>query len=168
MTASTASNILLIVASLVLIAGLVDDLRSKKYHNWLFLTSASIAVLASILAGGWAGLQSGLMGFGSAVAIMLPLVLMKTLGAGDLKLLAAFGLAANWNTVLFVAIAGIIWGGIFGLTKVIVSGRTMTLISNLKILTATRSSTGLELHKIPFSVGLLMGWLTFLAQARLI
>ena len=53
----------LATASLILFAGVIDDLRSRKVHNWLFLACTAIAVLVNVGVGGWSGLNTAFLGF---------------------------------------------------------------------------------------------------------
>lgn len=151
-----------LVPSLILAAGVIDDIRSRKVHNELVLVSLAIAAAYSIYAGGLAGLGTGLLGMGAALFMTLPLVLFGILGAGDLKLFLAFGLATSWNAAVYVGIAALIWGAIFGILRAAAGGQLKTLFANTVNL-ASRKPAG-ELHRIPYTVALLMGWLTYLAE----
>src|SRR5687768_9071403 len=99
-----------VIPSLILLAGVVDDLRSRKVHNELVLVALALAVISCVWIGGGAGLWTGLLGLGAAVLMTLPLVLFGILGAGDLKLFMAFGMATTWEVVVYVGIAALIWG----------------------------------------------------------
>lgn len=163
---SVVSTMPIATASAILLAGVVDDLRSRKFHNWLFLTCAGIAAIVAILTGGLSSLLFAVTGFAAGIVILLPLVLVKVIGAGDMKLLAAFGIVAGWNAVVSVAVFGMIWGAIFGVTKVIVSGQGRVLAMNLMSIVTLKERSTLELHRIPFTVAILMGWLTHLVYVR--
>ena len=155
-------NIPTVVATLILIAGMIDDLASRKVHNWLFLTCAGVALLTASLYGGGAGALQGLLGFGAAVAILLPLVLAKALGAGDMKIMAAFGLVTSWETVIHVAIYSIIWGAFFGFIRVLIKGEALNLIRNIFRIITRQKLQATQLHTIPYTVALLIGWMTYL------
>ncbi len=149
-------------ATAILLAGVVDDFRSRKFHNWLFLVCVAVALIVSIATGGVTGLLMSLGGFAAGIVIFLPLVLLKILGAGDMKLMAAFGIVAGWNAVLSVAIFSIFWGAAFGLAQVVLKGQLKSVLRNLGSMAINKGQPATELHKIPFTAALFVGWLTYL------
>jgi prepilin peptidase CpaA len=159
------SSLPAITATLIFLTGMIDDLRSRKFHNWLFITTATIAFLVAGMTSGWHGLLSGVMGFMVGMLVLMPLVLARVIGAGDMKLLAAGGVLLGWSAAIDVAIYGFIWGAIFGLLQVILKGQLRATVGNmLGILSRRAKSETRELHTIPFTVGLFLGWLTHLAR----
>jgi prepilin peptidase CpaA len=106
----------------VLIAGMacVTDLRSRRVPNSLTLGAAAVAVALHAATNGAAGLSFATAGWGVGLLIFLPLVLLRGMGAGDMKLLAAFGACLGPYLVLWVAAFAAIAGGAFAL---IVSAR---------------------------------------------
>jgi prepilin peptidase CpaA len=146
----------------ILIAGVIDDLRSRKFHNWLFLACCALALLSVLIVNGWTGLYLSVFGFAAGIAVLLPFVLMGMIGAGDMKLMAAFGIVAGWNTVFSVAVMSLIWGAIFGVVKMAVSGQLKVLLNNMISIVTLNKRERLELHQIPYTIALLMGWLSHL------
>lgn len=158
----------LLASTAILIAGVVDDLRSQKFHNWLFLACCAFGLSVSLALGGWDGLLLSSVGFIAGIAIPLPLVLAGSLGAGDMKLLAAFGLVAGWEAVLSVAILSLFWGAIFGVVRTVANGQGKLLLANLFAIVALRERKGLQLHRMPYTVALLVGWMSHLVYQGLI
>lgn len=161
MTVASYPILQFVVASGILLAGVVDDLRTRKFHNWLFLTCAAIAFITVLILGGPQALIRASLGFFSGFFLLLPLVLMKIIGAGDLKLMAAFGAATDWNAVLMVSIYALIWGAIFGVVRVVVSKQAPAFARNMMQLAMFKSVQGIEVHKIPYTIAIAMGWMTF-------
>ena len=153
-----------VTATVILVAGVVDDLRTRKFHNWLFLVCLAVAALSVFIAGGFQAFSLALLGLLAGVAIFLPLVLLKIIGAGDMKLMAAFGLAAGWDSVLYVAVYGLVWGALFGVLATVFRGEGRVLASNMVSIVTLRERKGLTLHKIPFTIAIFMGWLTQLVM----
>ena len=149
-----------ILPSLILFAGLVDDLRSQKVHNWLVLSAMAVAVVGTFFLGGVDGLKDGLMGGGLAIAFMLPMVLIGMVGAGDMKLMMAFGLSTNATIVLWVIVYSFIWGALLGLVRALLQKEGWNLLKNSFALITGKPRQELKLHKIPFTVALFFGWLT--------
>lgn len=163
---SAAGLIPLIASSVILVAGVIDDLRSRKFHNWLFLSCTAFAIVVTVIASGPSALVTAMMGFMAGFAILLPLVLMNIVGAGDMKLMAAFGLLAGWNAVIEVVVFAFVWGAIFGVVRALVSGHGKTLLRNLFLIVVYREKgQSLELQRIPFTVAILFGWLTHLVRS---
>ena len=153
-----------LLPSLILIAGLVDDLRSKKVHNWLTLSAAVIAIGSAGLFNGMAGLQTALLSLTVAIGLTIPLFLARMIGGGDVKLIFAFALATDATAVLWVLMYAFIWGALLGLIRVTLQKELIQLLINTaKIATFDKSRKQLSLHKIPFTVALVFGWLTHLA-----
>ena len=150
------------LASLILVAGVVDDLRSRKVRNAVAVTCLVLALAASTALSGWLGFGTALIGAIVAFALYLPLVLLKIVGAGDMKLFVAFGAAVSWNASLMVALYSILWGGVFGLIQIIAQGDLMGFLKNMKTLAVRRKSEGIALHRIPFTVAMLLAWFSFL------
>lgn len=75
--------------SLALAAGVLD-LRFRRIPNWLTVLGAAAGFLVSATGGGEQALASAL-GFAAALVLGLVLFQVGALGAGDGKLIAAFG-----------------------------------------------------------------------------
>ncbi len=158
------NSVSLITATLILIAGVIDDMRSRKVHNWLFLICAASALVGATVTDGFAGFNLALIGFFAGFVILLPLVLLKIIGAGDMKLFSAFGAAVGWSTTFDVAVWALIWGAAFGVLQVALKGQLKATLQNMIAIAQFKDRQNLILHKIPFTIALLMGWLTDLVH----
>lgn len=150
------------IASLILAAGVVDDLRTRKVHNWLAGLCFVIALGSSFYFAGWYGLQTGILSAVVAFAVCAPLFVLKIVGGGDVKLFIAFAASVSWTAALMTGFYSLVWGAVFGLVQAIMSRQGAALFNNMMILAVNRKSQGLSLHKIPFTVAMLVGWLTTL------
>ncbi|RYZ76467.1 MAG: hypothetical protein EOP05_04915, partial [Proteobacteria bacterium] len=128
----------------------------------LFLGCLAFGLLFVLATGGVSALPMAFLGLAGGIAVFLPLVLLKIVGAGDMKLMGAFGLVAGWDAVLVTAFWSLIWGAIFGVVAVIARGHFKTLVHNMFSIVVVRERQGLELQKIPFTIAMLMGWLSHL------
>lgn len=149
------------VATAILGWAVFEDLRTRKFSNRTFLIATAIGLILEIASGGFREIIPASLGFASGVVLFLPLVSLGIVGAGDMKLMAAFGVLAGWNAVLWTSAYGIVWGAIFGVFQVLAKRQGKLLLTNLTTLTLLRTKSGVELHRIPFTVPLLLGWLTF-------
>lgn len=157
-----ASNITSIMATTILLVGVMDDLRSKKFHNWLFLACSAVALATVLVASGVTGMPMALLGFVAGIIALLPFVQMGMIGAGDMKLMAAFGIVAGWTAVVNVAIFALVWGALFGVFRVIAKGQLKSMVGNMVAIVTMKERTNLELHTMPFTFALMMGWLSHL------
>ncbi|MDX9731149.1 MAG: prepilin peptidase [Bdellovibrionales bacterium] len=149
-------------ATCILIWSVIEDLRSRKFSNRSFLIACAVAVVLTVATGGAHALLPASLGFAAGLVFFLPLVLIGVVGAGDMKLMAAVGILIGWHGVLWTGVYGLIWGALLGLVQIVVKGQLRTLIQNLTSLAIVRSKSGLQLHHIPFTAPLLLGWLSHL------
>lgn len=91
---------------------LVMDLRVRKLPNWLMLSGHIMATLVLIVTGQsllGATPVAAIFAWLLALVLTLPAYMLKWLGAGDVKMLAAIGLLTGLNVMLAsYAIAGVL------------------------------------------------------------
>lgn len=151
----------ILLPTLVLLIGLIDDLWFRKFHNWLFLSLFIFTLCALILINGYSGIIKGSYALALSFALSLPLVLLGVMGAGDMKLLMVFALSTSTHTVFNVIVMAFLWGGVLGLMYAIVSGRFATLLLNLKGLLIYQIKPATQsLHAIPYTVPICLAWST--------
>ena len=95
-----------IVAGAVLVAAVAGwtDWRSRRIPNWLTVPAFVLGVATNTFLSGWAGLKTSLLGALVGLGLLLPFVLVRSLGAGDWKLAGALG-AFLLPGALFIGIA---------------------------------------------------------------
>lgn len=148
----------------ILLAGLIDDLRSGKVHNWLILSLGLVTILTVGIFMQFSGINQGLLGSGMAIVLCIPLFKGGILGGGDLKLLTVFGLSTDWNTVLWVLVYSFFWGALLGFIRAVLSGNAIQLLKNtIKLALPKTKREDLQLQRIPYTVALAFGWLTQLS-----
>jgi prepilin peptidase CpaA len=122
-------NILL--TALILTAA-VYDLRFRRIPNWLTVSGVVGGIaLNAFLYQGWEGISLSLGGLAVAFASYFLLYLIRAMGAGDVKLMAAIGAMVGlrewFGILLFTAVVG----GIAGLALVTARGRLRKTFWNL-------------------------------------
>lgn len=152
--------------SLILGAGVVDDLRSQKVHNKLILALLPLSLIGQFLGFGLEGLAYGGMAFLFALCITIPMVLSGMLGGGDMKLFAIFALATNLNATIWVGITSLFWGGILGVTRAILNKQGTLLLWNTIGLFKRERPNENHLTKIPYTIALAFGWATYLSLTQ--
>jgi prepilin peptidase CpaA len=91
-------------------SGAVIDFYTRRVPNWLTLSLAAAGLASATLGLGSVSVGAAIGGFAVGLALMLPGHLLGATGAGDVKLLAAFGVwlgpARTGQAFLYAAIAG--------------------------------------------------------------
>ncbi len=154
----------MLIPSLILLAGVVDDIFTKKVHNKMFVACVVVATAFCLLQGGVGQLGLGVLSMLTAFVVITPMVLLKVIGAGDLKIMLAFGLASSWQDVLGVVFFSLIWAGVFGLVKATLDGKLVLVFKNVGAMVAKRPVDTLTLNRIPYTVPLFFGWMSVLVN----
>ena len=115
---------------LSLIAGWTD-LRSRRIPNWLTVPGLLVGVAANTILGGWSGLKTSLLGAAVGLALLLPFVLLRSLGAGDWKLAGALGAFAGPSMLVDLLIGSVFVAGVMAVGLVIYTGRVRQTIRNI-------------------------------------
>ena len=151
-----------IIPSIILLGALVTDLRSHKIFNSWVMISIVLAACNAFYFFGWSGLQEGAIAGLVVLVVMIPLVLIGALGAGDMKVLFAFALTSTFQEIFSVLIFSILWGAVIGIVTAIFKGQIKRLFGNtLGILTGKVHDTS-QFQKVPYTAALILGWLTYL------
>jgi Flp pilus assembly protein protease CpaA len=150
-----------IVPTLILLVALITDVKTRKIPNKWVLISCVLAIISSFYFFEMEGIKQGAVGAGVALLMTLPLVLLGALGAGDMKLMFAFGLATNYSTTFAVLVLSFFWAVAIGLGIAFYKGRGRKLLNNtFKILTSQKPELE-SLERIPYTIALMAGWITF-------
>ncbi|MGA9977140.1 MAG: A24 family peptidase [Candidatus Sulfotelmatobacter sp.] len=115
---------------LSVIAGFTD-FRSRRIPNWLTLPALVVGVALNTVAGGWTGLKLSLLGAGLGLLLLLPFVLLKSLGAGDWKLAGALGAFVGPGVLADLLMGSVFVAGIMALALVIYKGRLRETLRNM-------------------------------------
>jgi prepilin peptidase CpaA len=158
----TTQIIWLLTLALTLLAALLDW-RSRRIPNWLTVPGLLSGIAVHALVGGWHGTFFALKGAGLALLILMPLVALRALGAGDWKLMGAVGAFVGPQMFLFVLLGSIFASGIMAVVQVLRMGRVMETLKNMVTLVRGFFTFGLKknpqisldnprLLKLPFGV----------------
>jgi prepilin peptidase CpaA len=115
-----------LVALAMGLAAMVEDLRRQKLPNWLTITGLA-AGLGLAAPHGWHGLWLAVAGAAVGFGILLPLCWMRGMGAGDVKLLAAFGALLGPSAVLAAALLAAIFGAVLAAAVLVARPRTAAI-----------------------------------------
>jgi prepilin peptidase CpaA len=164
-----------IPAVLVAICAGVLDWRFRRIPNWLTVSGAAAGILVNTVLYRWPGLKSALLGMGLGLAILLPFVLVRSLGAGDWKLAGALGACLGPRPLIAVLFGAVLLAGVMALAVVIWTGRLKQTLLNIAHMLAAIFSLRLpgaevsldnpQSTKIPFGVALALAVLLYAVGA---
>lgn len=170
-------HIFIIVLVFFLLVAVWQDIRHFRIPNILILSGAVIGVLLNVSLPqdmGGLGAPSSFVGLGVGLVILLPFYMLRTMGAGDIKLMAMIGAFVGPSNILIITIYVLLAGGILSLSVSLLRGKFSTLINNLKFIlflrlagTSTVSPITTEtLHqsagKVPYGAAIAAGTLFYL------
>jgi prepilin peptidase CpaA len=123
----------LILAGAAILAFLAGwtDLRSRRIPNWLTVPGLIIGVAANVSLAGWSGLKNSLLGAGLGLALLLPFVLLNSLGAGDWKLAGALGAFVGPRLLIDLLLGSVFVAGLMAAVLVIYKGRVRQTMRNI-------------------------------------
>jgi Flp pilus assembly protein protease CpaA len=102
----------------------------------------------------------GAVAFLLALVATVPLFVMGVLGGGDVKLFAVFALAVDPVSMFWTLVYSVIWGALFGLTRAALQKQLLALVRNTYKISGRQRIASQELHRIPYTFALLLGWFT--------
>ncbi len=124
-----------LIALLVLAAAL--DVRSHRIPNWLVFGGAVYGILSMSL---FPAMPSdtwieSLKGLGLGLGLLLPFYLLRTMGAGDVKLMAMAGAFLGPMHTVYAVLATLLAGGLLAISVALASGALRRTLHNLYLMT---------------------------------
>ncbi|MBZ5608149.1 MAG: prepilin peptidase [Acidobacteriia bacterium] len=130
--------VLQIILVLLVVPAAVYDLRFRRIPNWLVLAGLLLGLGLNSFLFEWTGLRASLLGLGVGLLVYFPLYMLRGMGAGDVKLMAAVGSIVGWAD----------WLGIFFLTALIGGVAAIALLVSRQQLARGLSNVGYLLVEI--------------------
>ena len=119
-----------LAVALAIVAG-VMDWRSRRIPNWLTVPGFFVGVIANTAVSGWSGAKASLLGAGLGLPLLLPFVLVRSLGAGDWKLIGALGAFLGPGNLLDVLLVTVLMAGAMALALIVWTGRVKQTMRNI-------------------------------------
>ncbi|MDV6343366.1 prepilin peptidase [Nitrosomonas sp. Is37] len=150
------------------------DVRQYCIPNALVLSGTIIGVSLNALLPqdiGGLGILTSLAGLGVGLVVLLPLYLLRAMGAGDIKLMAMIGAFAEPASMLSITLYVMLAGGVLAILVVLSKGKLPKLMNNFKVMllagpSAANLSTIDDLPesagKLPYGVAIAIGTLVYL------
>jgi prepilin peptidase CpaA len=124
-----------LVVGLIAVVGGVWDIQTRRIPNYLTLGSAALGFLYALYSGGWQALLfTAAAGWLVGFALFMPFFLLRGLGGGDVKLLAALGAWLGPAGMLTLAFYTAIAGGVLALVAVLSKGYLGKALGNIWLL----------------------------------
>ncbi len=172
-----------LVLGLIFAFALWHDVRARRIPNQLVAAGTIAALLLQGLlapgAGlfstpmGSLGLAASLGGFAVGLLLLLPFYALRTLGAGDVKLMAMVGAFIGPLGVLGAILLTMLVGGVLAVVVALRSGQLLQVMVNVQqMLGSRRSGAGVPLDapvvvtgKLPYAIAIACGTATQLILA---
>ena len=127
-------------------AAAVVDVRQQRIPNRLTYPAIGIGLLLRIFFYGWHGLLTGLEGMVLAGGIIFVFYVVRAMGAGDLKLMAAIGSIVGPQYAFTTLLATGIAGGVLAVVYVLYRGQMRATLSNMGSVMKFHAWSGLQVH----------------------
>ncbi len=128
--------LLKLVLVITALAAAYYDLRVRRIPNWINVSGVILGLLLNAYLEGIHGFTAALGGLGLALCIYLPLYVLKGMGAGDVKLMAALGSIAGPGNWLNIFVITAIFGGIISLALILWRRRFLQTLFNVGAIVA--------------------------------
>lgn len=153
------------------------DWQIRRIPNWLTVSGLFLGIALHASFAGWHGALMSVEGAGLALIVLLPLVLLRALGAGDWKLMGAIGAFLGPWTFVLVLLASVLVSGLMATVMMVQTKRVKETMRNLVVLIRGFFAFGLRanpdisldnpsLLKLPFGVAAALGTLIIFIAAQ--
>lgn len=169
------NTILLLALGALLAAATISDCRTRRIPNKLILAgiaSGFILQAAAFISGSLLNttLIAAVLGCLTGLGLFLPFWLLRTLGAGDVKLLAMVGVFLGPQHTAYTALWTMLAGGVLSLTWALCSGVLRQVISNIHAMCVTtliniQTGGGIKVEapaktgRLPYAIAIAVGTL---------
>lgn len=123
-----------VLAVLTAAAACVIDVRVRRIPNVLTFGATAVALALRLALGGPTALLDGAAGWLVGLVLLLPFFVLRGLGGGDVKLLAAFGACLGPGVAFWAGMYGMIAGGLFALALALGHGALGRALGNVSLL----------------------------------
>ena len=107
------------------------DLRSRRIPNWLTVPGAVVGIALNAVFGGWGGMETSMLGMLIGLGLLLPFVLLRSLGAGDWKFAGALGAFTGAAMLVNLLIVSVFVAGLMAAALIVYKGRVRQALSNV-------------------------------------
>lgn len=116
------------------------DIRTRRIPNRLVLSGLAMSFATQAFIG-LHGLQAWGLGLLAGFGLLLPLYLLRAMGAGDVKLMALVGSFLGPVSTLGVVVATLISGGVLAIVVALHKGALLQALRNVPLMMSTAPRT---------------------------
>jgi prepilin peptidase CpaA len=125
------------------------DIQERRIPNWLVGSTLLVGFALNGFLYGMPGFRNAGLGLGMALLIYLPLYVLRAMGAGDVKLMAAIGALTgpgHWMRIFFLTA---LLGGLAALVLIASRGSAGRALRNLGLIAKNIASGHPPYHNAP-------------------
>jgi prepilin peptidase CpaA len=158
--------------ALIVVVGLATatDLRHRRIPNVLTFSAVGLGLALNTGFSGLEGLSQSAQGAGLGLGLLLPLFLLRWMGAGDVKLMAAIGALKGPEFVFFACLWAAVFGGAIALVGLIRARRLSLAMAHLYYSGLTPDRAGGSFMtgawRMPYAPAIALGTLLALQGVR--
>ncbi len=146
------TSYLLLIAVVLAVAAAIFDLRQHRIPNWLTYPGIVLGIVTRWVAYrhdsflGWKGLATALAGCLLAGGVMFLFFMVRAMGAGDVKIMAAIGAFVGPSSAAEVLLATAICGGVLAIGYALYRKRMISTLKNLASVLRFHAWAGVQAH----------------------
>lgn len=148
-----------------------EDLLSHRISNRLNGSLLCVGFVIRILAGGWEGLEQSILGVLIGLACLMPFYVLRAMGAGDVKLLAATGALLGPFDVWIAALCTLLIGAVLAVMY-LAGGAVLALVHaparspwGMRMAHAHLRIQELRRERMPYALAIALGSLAAIFQS---
>lgn len=162
-----------VVMAVFLLLAVYHDIRTLKIPNWISLGGALAGLAIVSIDTDISAILTSVAGWLTGLIMMLPFYILRTMGAGDVKLVAMIGIYIGPQSMLGAIFYILIAGGIFSLLIATINGKLPELMTSIRdfmtFSTGSRTFGPIKIaidtiptsDKIPYSLPIMAGTMTW-------
>lgn len=162
-------------AAICAVIGAVSDMRSNRIPNWLTYGGLAVALVLRGALGGWHSLEQGVLGMLIGGGAFFLVFLVRGLGAGDVKLMAAVSAWVGVHQAGRVLFATALAGGALAILYMVYYTRVGATFRNVNTLLGFHLTRGVRPHpelnlqrpqnlRLPYGVAIALGTIYLLVS----
>jgi prepilin peptidase CpaA len=146
----------------------LTDLRNRRIPNLVTFPAVAMGLMLNGVFFGLDGLRESGQGFGLGLAMLFGLFVLRWMGAGDVKLMAAVGALKGPEFVFYACLWSAVFGAVFAVVGLIRSRRLGLALAHLwySRLMPQPGGSFVSAWRVPYGPAIALGSLTVLQGVR--